>query len=149
MRRMFMLLGMVVLSGCGDGRGTVPVEGILKLDGQPLKEASVQFVPQGAGRDATATTDGSGKFVMSTFEPRDGALPGSYKVVITPSTPIEATPDGVSADAAMQAASAAAVKPRARAAGPQVPESYTRIDQTPLKQEVPPTGEIVIDIKSK
>ncbi len=148
MKKILLFLVLLAIVGCKEKSGTVPVQGIVKLDGQPLKDAAVQFVPQGTGRDATATTDANGKFVMSTFEPRDGAMPGSYKVVITSLGNVEATPTNVSADQAMAAASAAAAKAKANA-GSQVPVAYTRLDKTPLKQDVPAIGEIVFDIKSK
>lgn len=94
MRSILVAIVLFALAGCKDGSGTVPVAGVVRLDGQPLKEASIQFVPQGSGRDATATTDANGRFVMSTIEPRDGAMPGKYKVVITPATPVAETPAG-------------------------------------------------------
>src|SRR5437879_5545336 len=74
---------LVTLAGCGAQR-TTPVEGVVLLDGKPLAGASIQFVPQEKGRDATGETDKNGHFVMSTFQPRDGVLPGNYKVVISP-----------------------------------------------------------------
>lgn len=76
----FLLLNLV---GCNTS-GLSPVEGVLKLDGVPLANASIQFIPQGTGRDATAGTNANGEFVMSTNQPRDGVMAGTYKVVITP-----------------------------------------------------------------
>ena len=49
----------------------------------------------------------------------------------------------------MTAASAAAAKQKRKPTDTQIPQSYTRLDQTPLMQEVPPKSEILIDIKSK
>lgn len=149
MRKLLVAFLILIAAGCRNDSGTVPVAGVLKLDGQPLKEASIHFVPQGSGRDATGTTDANGKFTMSTYEPRDGALPGSYKVVITPFVAAEASPVGASSEDAMTAASAAAAKQKGKPTDTQMPQSYTRLDQTPLMQEVPPKSEIVIDIKSK
>src|SRR5690349_2415820 len=85
-RLMIRIAGLILvigLVGCGRAR-TSPVEGAVVLDGKPLAGASVQFVPQGRGRDATGETDKDGQFAMSTFQPRDGVLPGTYKVVISP-----------------------------------------------------------------
>src|SRR4051812_35350491 len=70
---------VLLLAGCGKAR-TSPVEGEVLLDGKPLAGASIQFVAQGKGHDATGETDLAGRFVMSSFQPKDGALPGSYKV---------------------------------------------------------------------
>lgn len=86
------------LEGCGSGRPkTVPVTGVVTLDGKPIEGANVTFYPDtgetagagaqqkkadGPGRPATGTTDKDGKFTLKTFEPGDGALPGKYKVAI-------------------------------------------------------------------
>jgi hypothetical protein len=140
-------LGLVLaLVGCGGSR-TSPVAGVVVLDGQPLAEAAIQFVPQGAGRDATGQTDTNGEFAMSTFEPRDGVLPGTYKVVITPPTGVVDTTKYATVEEAMAAAS----KPQARPApkGPSVPAKYTRLDQTPLTQAVPVVGKLRIELLSK
>src|SRR5687768_8931885 len=86
----FSLVMLVCLAGCGGSSKTSPVSGVVLLDGKPVADATVQFVPQNKGRDATGQTDKSGEFAMTTFKPRDGVLPGEYKVVISPPT---GTPD--------------------------------------------------------
>src|SRR5690349_2430461 len=60
------LAAAILLAGCGGAR-TSPVEGRVLVDGKPVAGASIQFVPQGKGRDATGETDKDGQFVMSTF----------------------------------------------------------------------------------
>ena len=141
--------GLIVLLctlGCGAKSGVVPVKGIVRLDGQPLKSASVQFVPDDAGRDAMAMTDSEGRFVLSTFEPRDGALPGNYKVVIVPLASAQEPPKAMSPDEAMAAENARA---KAKPAHLGFPEKYTRPDQTPLRQTVPAAGDVEIELQSK
>jgi hypothetical protein len=117
------------------------------LDGKPLAEASIQFVPQGAGRDATGQTNNNGEFAMSTFQPRDGVLPGTYKVVISPPAGAADTTQYATAEEAMSVQS----KPPAKklSTGPAFPEKYARADQTPLTQEVPVQGKLKFDLKSK
>ena len=135
----------VALAGCGSGSKTSPVAGVVLLDGKPLVGASIQFVPQGTGRDATGETDKSGEFAMSTFKPRDGVLPGTYKVVIAPPTgTADPTPYASAEDAMATASKAPAKKP----AGPAFPAQYSRPDQTPLTQEVPVLGKLKFDLKS-
>lgn len=148
MRKIYLVFLAVVLSGCGSNSPMVPVSGIVKLDGQPLVNASVSFVPQGNGKQATGTTDEKGKFVLSTIDPRDGAMPGTYKVVIAPNTAASDIPEGLSASEAMEADAAAAAKGK-KTKGAQVPEAYSRSDKTTLTQEVPSKGEVVFDLKSK
>ena len=115
------------------------------MDGKPVAGASIQFVPQSNGRDATGETDKEGQFVMSTFKPRDGVLPGSYKVVISPPTGSADPTQYASADAAMAAAS----RPQAKKESPKplFSTKYTRPDQTPLTQEVPVAGKLVFELK--
>src|SRR3954471_13910998 len=121
-RRVIWVTWLLVLFfavGCGSAK-TTPVEGVVLLDGKPLAGASIQFVPQGAGRDATGETDKDGQFVMSTFQSRDGMLPGNYKVVISPPTGTADPAQYKSAEEAMAAAGkTAAKKDSASAAFPQ------------------------------
>src|SRR5262245_27174060 len=137
------LLLVLLCVGCGS-RKTSPVEGVVLMDGKPVVGASVQFVPQGKGRDATGETDKSGQFVMSTYQPRDGVLPGSYKVVISPPTGTADTAQYASAEEAMAAASKQAVKKDATGAFPQ---KYARADQTPLTQEVPVKAKVKFELQ--
>lgn len=142
----FCLLALAIFAaGCGVKSRTSPVTGVVTLDGKPLVGASIHFVPQGAGRDATGETDKDGQFTMSTLQPRDGVVPGTYKVVISPSTGAADTKQYASPEEAMAAASKA---PPKKASGPALPEKYTRPDQTPLTQEVPVQGQLKFELKS-
>ena len=109
--RIGVLVGMMLFfSGCNSS-GLTPVTGHVLLDGAPLPNASIQFVPQGTGRDATGATDAEGNFAMSTNEPRDGVMSGTYKVVVTARA--GAPPQQfASADEAMRAAAVAKPMPR-------------------------------------
>lgn len=143
MRTHFLIL-LAVFAGCGRSQ-TSPVEGDVSLDGKPVAGASIQFVPQGKGRDATGGTDQDGHFVMSTFQPKDGVLPGSYKVVISPPSGVADSTKYATSEEAM----AAAAKQPAKKAASTFPQKYTRPDQTPLTQEVPVTGKVRFDLKSQ
>jgi hypothetical protein len=140
------LLLAAALVGCGGSR-TSAVVGVVLLDGKPLEGAAIQFVPQGTGRDATGETDKNGEFTMSTYEPRDGVVPGDYKVVIAPPVAKADPTPYASAEEAM--AAAAKAPPPKKAAGPQLPEKYTRPDLTPLTQTVPVKEKLKFDLKSK
>jgi hypothetical protein len=121
------------------------VEGTVFLDGQPLAGASVQFVAQGTGRDATGETGQDGQFAMSTFQPRDGVLPGTYKVVISPPLGTADTATYATADEGMAAAVKRGASPPSAASS--FPQKYTRPDLTPLTQEVPVSGKLRFDLK--
>lgn len=77
---------LVSAIGCGmrDGRpARVPVSGIVTMGGEPVEGALVTFVPKSPdGESAVGTTDESGKYVMTTFERNDGAVPGEYFVKV-------------------------------------------------------------------
>lgn len=96
-------LGMVALVGCG-AKGpprvipekSVPVTGVINLDGKPLGNARVTFYPQEVSQGsgvASGFTDSAGKYeLQSLFGDKKviGAAPGKYKVTIS----VMVRPDG-------------------------------------------------------
>jgi hypothetical protein len=82
------------LTGCGEGTGTVPVTGTVTLDGQPLSGAAVVFAPprDSPGTPARGTTDASGNFALTTFAPKDGAIPATYDVGVSKTEGVEDAP---------------------------------------------------------
>lgn len=81
--RAFLVVGLVVCGfGCG-GAKPIPVHGTVTVDGKPLADAGVSFIPVGGkGRPAFGGTDAAGKYRMTTESPGDGAFPGEYTVTI-------------------------------------------------------------------
>jgi hypothetical protein len=83
-----LAIGMLAAIGCGS-RGshlpkTVPASGTVTLDGKPVDGAQVIFVPAGEGATgAFGTTNASGHFSLRSYEEKDGAIPGSYKVQVS------------------------------------------------------------------
>lgn len=77
------IVPLVVAVGCG---GTDPnlgqVEGVVRIDGQPLADATVIFV-QGQGRPAAGVTDAEGRYRVSLGGKRIGTMAGSNRVQIT------------------------------------------------------------------
>lgn len=86
-----ILLALTVL-GCGgsDGPELGQVEGTIKLDGEPLKNANVIFQPE-KGRPSTGTTDEDGHYELQYTQDKQGAVVGKHTVKIT--TFREADPD--------------------------------------------------------
>ena len=83
MRRAASLIVAVLFAFLGCTKSdTVPVTGIITLNGQPAENTEVMFNPQGPGRMATGHTDASGQFKLSTAKPDDGAVPGEYVVTL-------------------------------------------------------------------
>lgn len=73
------ILCLASISGCGS-RETVPVSGVVRLNGQPVADAGIVFHPE-VGPLASGVTDSSGRYSLSTGS-ADGARPGEYRVTI-------------------------------------------------------------------
>ena len=76
------------VAGCGSG-GDFPVEpttGVVMCDGQPVPHVTVFFEPLASGETALAGKQGigiadeNGKFPVSTYAERDGAVLGRHRV---------------------------------------------------------------------
>ncbi len=137
-----MLLGLA--AGCGGGPSPVKVSGVLTVKGQPAEGVSVSFQPEDAGgKQAYANTAADGSFELTTTDPKDGALPGSYRVVVTFHQPyeVEAGASGMKAMMGGQAPPKKAAKAKYA-----IPPQYGDFAKTPLKQTVPAGGPVKIDI---
>ena len=140
------LLLAVVLAGCG-GRGTAPIKGVLTLDGTPVADATVVFMPDppDAGRPATGFTSADGTFQLTTFRPADGALPGSYRVLVQKTEP--AKDAGAAARSAMERARAKyEEKSIQKAQKPALPPAYAGFDTTPLRCTVPAQRPVALEM---
>jgi len=159
--------GLVAFCGCGKA-GYVTVHGVVLLDGEPVPEASVAFVPEDPhGENATGYTDEEGRFVMKSTSV-EGVKPGKYKVRIlalaekAPPTPgisqvmAEKYGHGAQGKTAKDAAKDAAeelkrqAKESAAAAKRQkmaTPPIYNDIDKTPLRADVPAQTEFKFELK--
>lgn len=84
--------GVLTTTGCGDGRiPTVPVSGVVTLDGAPLGDCTVTFLPRAdsqgslvAGAPSAAKTGPDGRFILSTNDGRQGAVAATHVVRIRP-----------------------------------------------------------------
>ena len=87
-------LSVLACLGCAPtGPDIESVEGTVTLDGEPLPNASVVFVPEN-GRPAGAMTDDQGHYVLTFSEGRQGAMLGKHKVQISTATDPSETPSG-------------------------------------------------------
>ena len=94
------LIGIVVIvslffstAGCGSGDEWTTkrpkvyrAQGVVKLDGKPLDEATVIYLSQSNNVSAQGVTDKNGTFTLTTYDANDGAVEGKHKVVITKRT---------------------------------------------------------------
>ena len=76
-----------LLTGCGSGSATVPYEGVVTLNGEPLADAMVTLLPLTATDPGpfSGTTDTSGKFSLGpTASPNQrGVVPNKYRLMIS------------------------------------------------------------------
>ncbi len=71
---------MIPCVGCGDAT-FVPVRGQVSLDGKPVAECAVMFIPVADGPAATGTTNAEGRFQVAATN-RDDVAVGDYIVTI-------------------------------------------------------------------
>ena len=131
-----LLLGLV---GCGDGLKRVPVQGKLTATGQPLDNATVQFIPtdETKGEGGMGRSDDGGNFTLTGSRAgAEGIVPGQYKVRVSRLLARDGTvlpTDAKQAD-----------NPGCKES---VPKLYASLEATPLTATVPETGgEVAIDI---
>lgn len=90
-RRTFswLLASCLAVAGCSGGSNlnTVKVKGKVTYNGEPLADATVNFLNQGGqGKPAGGRTNEQGEYTLTTMETMakvvDGVLPGEYKVTV-------------------------------------------------------------------
>ncbi len=77
-----------------------PAQGRVTFDGNPVTNASVQFTPQGGsetsgsltGKSAAGDLDADGRFVLSTYAAKDGAIIGRHRVTVMANDPAQPLP---------------------------------------------------------
>ena len=86
-QRIFLVAAVcscVALAGCGPSvPALADVEGVVTLDGKPLGNALVIFVPDAGGRPATAQTTESGRYRLVYGAQAAGATLGRHRVGIS------------------------------------------------------------------
>lgn len=121
------MLPALMVAGCSGGGTpeTAPVSGKVIFEGEPVTNATVTFTPE-AGRPATGSIDGEGRFSLSTFRPNDGAVPGRHRVTFgsTAEVPMPGTPEAKGA----------------KADKPPFPKRYAGLSTTDLEIDVPAEG---------
>lgn len=80
--------------GCSDGRPPLyPVSGTVSFEsGDPVRNASIEFVPSQPAPSPRGRIDAGGRFTLGTYETQDGAPEGTYRVVV-----VQALPPGAAA----------------------------------------------------
>jgi len=96
MQRLFLIAGLLMTSGCGESRPEapqlVPVVGIVRFQGDPLRGADLRFYPEEdtPGNGGVARTNDGGAFKITYARGGDGLPVGNYRVTVS----LRLMPDG-------------------------------------------------------
>lgn len=77
------LVALLWLTGCGGPDNIGQVSGVVKLNGEPLSGARVEFTPKAGGRPSSGITDDSGTYRLSYTREVNGGEIGEHSVRIT------------------------------------------------------------------
>ena len=78
-------MGLVIVLGCGDSSGLAKryaVYGTVNYNDKPVEKGRITFTPTAPEGRVAAGDILDGSYSLTTAEPGDGALPGSYKVTV-------------------------------------------------------------------
>lgn len=76
-----LMSSVSMVCGCGSDAKMAAVEGIVRLDGEPVPTGMVYFTPP-VGRSAAGQIQSDGTFRLSTFTDGDGAAVGTHAVSV-------------------------------------------------------------------
>lgn len=143
---MAILLGLACLSaaaGCSRGPRFADVEGRITLNGRPLPDMEVLFLPdpkEGTlGPPSSGYTDEKGHYQLATNKGQRGAVVGTHRVCVRDLTTLP-TPPLLDAEGNRDRAGSKGAKPPSKVS--RVPAPYTSSHETPLRAiEVKPGGQ--------
>jgi hypothetical protein len=76
------VVGLLAVAGCGGDPRLEPVEGTLRLNGKPLANVQVEFLPEANGPRSRGVTDQDGHYRLATDGQKSGATVGSHRVLL-------------------------------------------------------------------
>jgi hypothetical protein len=140
------LLGLASLAtapGCNRGPQFADVEGTVTLNGRPLPDMEVVFLPDPdtgtLGPASSGYTNEKGHYQLVTNKGQVGAVVGTHRVCIRDLTTLP-TPPLLDAEGNRERAGPQGAKPAPKVS--RVPAAYSSSEQTPLRAvEVKPGGQ--------
>jgi hypothetical protein len=145
--------GCFCLAGCGHAPEFAEVEGTITLDGKPLDNVEVVFLPDpekgSRGPAASAYTDGRGHYRLRCDQAgKSGAVLGTYRVCVNDITAVAPPPDLLVAYARAEGKQAPPpVPPKGKP--PRVPAAYADANRTPLRDVEVKAGRQTLDFDVK
>jgi len=80
-----LLVALVCVLGCSQQYpATSPVTGVLTVDGVPYPNVVITYASKTGNPSAIGKTDAEGKYTLTSFKPKDGAMPGECVVLLIP-----------------------------------------------------------------
>lgn len=152
----FLLLPLV--AGCSPPEPPYGVvDGVVTLDGKPLSDVEVVFMPDSAkgtsGRRSVARTDKEGRYHLLDDGGKDGAIVGSHRVIVNDvllsksgSAPVVVGPDDAKGGVIGMKGPPPSVAEQRKS---RFPDDYSNILSTPLKDIEVKSGTQTIDLKLK
>jgi hypothetical protein len=139
----FLAVVIICAAGCSKGGdfSTVAVSGKVTYHGQPVEGATISFIPDAAGRPATAISTAGGMYRLRTLD-ADGANAGQYTVVVQKVDIPPASTEPVSMEEALKLNSRPPPAPKQA-----LPSKYADPEKSPLKIEVKAGQANTIDLQ--
>jgi hypothetical protein len=111
-----------------------PVEGTVRLKGQPLANVQVEFWPESNAARSTGFTDKDGRYQLTYDGKRPGAVVGPHRVLLYDVQVYGDVPLGrrKNKDADVTPVKASRIS-----------SAYTEASRTPLKREVSPSANVI------
>ncbi len=123
----WLVLMPLLFAGCEKQPFSIP--GVITLDGAPIGNAQMLFMPEGSDEIAVlASSDAEGRFLIVPTGGKAGLPAGRYKVIV------------------VKVADASPTGPEMTEAG--VAEIYSRAETTPLTVDLP-SGEVRLEVTSQ
>ncbi len=143
----WLAIALAPLPGCGGSSPPAIVEGTLRLNGKPLDNCLVTFLPEpgqeAQGLRSSALTDKDGSFCLRQDDQREGASTGWHRITVqdmSVSTGVIRRDNGKVDEVVEKIAAAPPVR-RSR-----VPQQYMSPKDTPLRRELT-AGKQVIELE--
>lgn len=138
-RKSCLVAVALLFAGCGGGSDKwrqnrpklSPATGTVMFNGEPLGDAVVMLYPVAGTHSASAHTDSSGRFVLTTFDQNDGAVAGDYQVSVIKAR-VEYEPDPENPRTS---------PPMYHAEQSLIPENYGDQAKSDLRATIPTDGE--------
>ncbi len=105
-----LLVGSVLLGGCGGGDGSATVKGQVTFDGTPIKDGAINLIPIDSDLRRVGGSISDGAYELTGVQ--SGPMPGKYRVEIYAFEPIAAPSGAEEGDAEADSATRQVLPPK-------------------------------------